>query len=377
MFTRVCVLGLLLAAPGPLSAAAPAVVVERVPDSGWQPKVKTDAGGMAHLAYLRGEAGKAEVVYRHRSATTTNWSDAVTVNSEPGSAIAVGSVRGVQLALGREGRVHFVWNGSGTAPLPTVGSPLLYASLAKGNALPSKQRNLSGDTKFLDGGAAIAADPDGHVYVVWHAAPAGAEGEVNRRVFVARSDDDGSRFAPPVPVSAAGDGVCGCCGLQAAVAGDGSLLVLYRRAATGGADRDMMLLRSGDHGDTWSRETVGAWHFNQCPMSTAEISVTPDGTWLGWENQGRIQIAPWNPVKGVGVIRDFVGSGHKHPALAPGDGGNLVVAWTAGTGWQRGGTLEWSVSGDAGAGLVESVPGVPVWGTVAAYRSAGVTHILY
>jgi hypothetical protein len=50
------------------------------------------------------------------------------VNSQPESAIAAGTIRGAQLAIGKAGRVHVAWNGSQNAepvgPLnPDSGKP--------------------------------------------------------------------------------------------------------------------------------------------------------------------------------------------------------------------------------------------------------------
>jgi hypothetical protein len=365
-------LGLLLGLS--LVAAPPEFVKERVPDSGLQPRVAVDPDGNTHLVYLRGDPKAADVVVRHRGPAATSWSEPVVVNSQPGSAIAVGTVRGAQVAVGRGGRLHFVWNGSGTArPKPRVGVPLLYATLAPDARAASAQRCLSGETRHLDGGAAVAADPAGHVFVVWHAAPPDQDGEDHRRVHVARSDDDGQHFGPPVAVPVASDGVCGCCGLQAAAVGD-ALLVSYRRAVRGD-DRGMTLLVSRDRGETWTRTPLDDWKANQCPMSTAAILPAEGGAWLGWESAGHVRIARWNPVGGLEPMQDLGGGGRKHPALAVDGAGEPVAAWTVGTGWERGGSAAWSAF--RGSRAEASAPGVPAWGTVAVYRAADGMHVLY
>ena len=61
------------------------------------------------------------------------------MNSQAGSAVAAGTIRGAHLALGRKGRVHVAWNGSGTAlpkGLPNPGVAHLNAYLA--SVSPSK-----------------------------------------------------------------------------------------------------------------------------------------------------------------------------------------------------------------------------------------------
>ena len=55
----------------------------------------------------------------------------------------------------------------------------------------------------------------------------------------------------------------------------------------------------------------------------------------------------------------------KHPAVAGNDKGETILAWTEGTGWQKGGALAWRVFDNSGqpqgkAGFLEGA--VPVWG---------------
>ena len=88
------------------------------------------------------------------------------------TAIATGTIRGAQLAIGRTGTVHVAWNGSDKAlPRPPVnpttkraGMPMLYARRIAGTAF-EPQRNLMTETTNLDGGGSIAADDRGGDYV--------------------------------------------------------------------------------------------------------------------------------------------------------------------------------------------------------------------
>jgi hypothetical protein len=59
------------------------------------------------------------------------------------------------------------------------------------------------------------------------------------------------------------------------------------------------------------------------------------------------------------------GKGRKHPALAVNARGEMLLAWTEGTGWLKGGDLAWQVFDKAGRptgprGRVAH--GIPVWG---------------
>jgi hypothetical protein len=45
----------------------------------------------------------------------------------------------------------------------------------------------------------------------------------------------------------------------------------------------------------------------------------------------------------------------------------MLLAWTEGTGWAKGGSVAWQVIGsDGSAGAAGRAEGVPVWGSIAA-----------
>jgi len=84
-----------------------------------------DASGTIHLVYLKGEAGGSDVFYTRRKPGESAFEPSIRVNSEAGSAIAMGTVRGARIAIGRGGRIHIAWNGTmkATPPNPISGSP--------------------------------------------------------------------------------------------------------------------------------------------------------------------------------------------------------------------------------------------------------------
>jgi hypothetical protein len=125
----------------------------RVPDRGLQPQVLVDTAGTLHLIYLGDEPASANVYYVRKSAGSEKFSRPLRVNSQPGSAIAIGSIRGAQLALGSANRVHVAWNGSGKAePKGPVkyGNPMLYSRLADDGSAFEPQRNVIGEHYGLD-----------------------------------------------------------------------------------------------------------------------------------------------------------------------------------------------------------------------------------
>ena len=245
---------LVLAWTMPLFAAGIGFV--RVPQGGIQPQAVIDSRGIMHLVYFSGDPKQGDVFYVHSNDNGATFSTPLRVNSQPGSAIAMGTIRGAQIAVGKNGRVHVAWNGSGIARPEGVlnpeagkpGSPMLYARLDDAGKAFEPQRNLMRHTFGLDGGGAVAADSSGNVYVAWHGkGEAAAEGEAGRQVWIARSTDDGETFAAETPAWEEATGACGCCGMGIFASRNGTVYGLYR-SATESVHRDIYLLMSSDKG---------------------------------------------------------------------------------------------------------------------------------
>ena len=360
----------------PVSAA---VEFRRLPDGGMQPRLVVAADQSVHMVWLGGDPKASDVFYRHHAPDAAPSGTPVRINSQPGSAIAIGTIRGAQVAVGRDGRAHVVWNGSGTAtPKPAGSAPLLYARSDPAGTAFEPQRNLVTRTTDLDGGGSVAADADGRVNVLWHAGTPGTKtSEDKRRVFLARSTDDGRSFAPETPVTD-GTGACGCCGMEAVSGPGGEIFALYR-SAKANVHREATLAVSRDHGVTFTVDPLQDWETGSCPMSSAAFLGSKTGMTAAWETQGRIHFSAVG--KGASKpIRIESAPGAKHPALAVNAKGEMLVAWTEGTGWQRGGNLAWQVFDAAGKPTPEhgSRPGIPIWSYAAAYaRTDGTFVIVY
>jgi hypothetical protein len=365
-------------------AAAPAddaLTVLRTPGGGIQPQAAVDARGTLHLIYFTGEAKGGDIWYVRQEAGGTAFSPPLRVNSQGASAMAIGSVRGAHLALGGNGRVHVAWMGAaGAEPkAPGGGTPMLYARLDGQGGAFEAQRCLIRSAVGLDGGGSLAADPQGHVEVVWHAL-AGARDETGRAVYVARSTDDGATFAPEVPATDQATGACGCCGMRACADAAGRVFMLYR-AATGGTDRDMMLLASAN-GTAFSLNDLQGWKLRSCPMSTCAISAAGSRVLLAWQTQEQVffaSIAGSSLKPGAPQAAPGAAKARKHPAIAGNARGETMLVWTEGTAWNQGGTLGWQRYDAAGAPSGERgrADGVPAWGlpTVVPRGDAGFTII--
>src|SRR3982751_4388903 len=92
-----------------------AVALVRVPHGGIQPEAVVDRRGVLHVLYFSGEARAGDLFYIRSTDYGSTFSDPVRVNSQDGSAIATGTIRGGQLAIDADWRVHVVWNGSDAA----------------------------------------------------------------------------------------------------------------------------------------------------------------------------------------------------------------------------------------------------------------------
>lgn len=344
MRTLLCLLLTAIALPG----------VEVVPlhlDGLLQPQVAVGADGTVHVVGVTPDAAGSDVVYRRRPPGGA-FGAARTVNDQAKSATCIGSIRGARLALGRADSVHVAWNGRD-------GKAVWYSR----DFAP--QRNLLPAADGVDGGGALAADAQGRVAVVFHH-QAGATDEEGRQVAVVASSDDGVTLAAPRALAMPARGVCGCCSLAAGLDAQGRVEVLVRNAAAGA--RDIWFLSGGGTG-----RDLGPWRIAACPLSTAAYLRRGDATYLAWEQQGQV----WWCQTGRAPVACGPG---KHPALAVDAAGTVLVAWAAGTGWNRGGDVRWQAYDPRGAalGAPGTQPGLPAWGTPAAFvEGPGRFTILY
>lgn len=348
------------------------IQLERVPENGVQPQIVAAADGTLHLVYLQGTERRFDVRHAFKK-PGGSWSTPHTVNSTPGTAVAMGTIRGAQIAVGKDNSLHLVWNGPGGKDQP---APLLYTRSLDGGATFETQRDLRADTQALDGGASVAASAQGGVFVVWHGAPANATpGEINRRVFILTSTDNGRTFATPKIANADDPGVCACCSLKAFVTPKGELLTLYR-AARSVNQRDIVLMTSRDGGVTFQHRDVGRWAINACPMSSASVISAGAKSRAAWEAEGKVYTALLDDRSEATAVSEDKA---RHPALAINAKGETLVTWSIGTGWQKGGQLGWQVLNAAGKPTAErgTKPGVPVWGFSAAYAEGERFVVMY
>ncbi len=341
----------------------------RVPNNGLQPQAVMDERGVLHLIYFTGEPGGGDIYYVRRDAGRTEFAAPIRINSEPNTAVAAGTIRGAHLAVGKNGRVHVAWNG----PHKPGGheAPMLYSRLNDARMAFEPQRNVMQFSGGLDGGGSVAADIEGNVYVAWHG-KGDKEGEEHRRIWIARSNDEGKTFSRETAAWNEPTGACGCCGMRANADRQGKVHLFYR-AATESVNRDMYLLASDNHGKSFSGVLLDKWKLNACPMSSAALSNGADGAnglLAAWETQGQVYFASLDPKKPQSlspIPATGVAGKRKHPVIAANSRGETMLVWTEGTGWKKGGSLAWQLYdsqwkpvGEKGESL-----GIPVWSLAA------------
>lgn len=364
-----------------LHAESDKVKLVRVPDGGIQPQAVVDAKGVVHLVYFKGEAKADDLFYVRQG--LEGFSKPIQVNSKPGSGIAVGTIRGAQLALGRNGRVHVAWNGSKAVDgAKHKGVPMWYARLNDAGTGFEPERDLINFTGGLDGGGTVAADADGNVYVMWHgSAPDAPANEAGRAVFLARSSDDGKTFVPERPINPKSTGACGCCGMRAFADPAGNVFALYR-AASEMVNRDEVLLVSRNRGASFETAYSHPWNVASCPMSSAWLSSGKGGTLAAWETAGQVYFVSADS-KTLVVSKPMTPPGsakRKHPVAVANAAGEVLLAWTEGTGWQRGGAVAWQLFDATGKPTDvkgREAGGVPVWGLVAAVAQADGSFVVF
>jgi hypothetical protein len=344
-----------------LNASATSVKLLRVPDGGIQPQAALDDKGTAHLIYFKGDPKKGELYYT-RVGEDEKFSAPIAVTSADTGPMAIGNIRGAQLAVGKNGRAHVAWMGGGKL--------MYYSRLNDAGTAFEAPRNLVTWAGGLDGGGTVGADRKGNVYVAWHGHPVDAtKGELGREVFVARSTDEGKTFAREEKAPGSQDGTCGCCGMRAYADSKDNLYLLYR--AANGTSRDMTLLASSDGGKSFKSTIVSRWPVNKCPMSSSTITEFSGDLLVATEKGDQVsfvRVAPDKLAPNKNVPAPGMGK-RKHPVVLTNSKGETLFAWTENMGWAKGGSLAWQLydADQKPIGEKGAERGVPTWSLITGY----------
>ena len=130
----------------------------------------------------------------------------------------------------------------------------------------------------------------------------------------------------------------------------------------------MYLLASPD-GKSFTSQRVDAWEIQSCPMSSAALASRGEQVFGAWETDGNIGRTTFDKEQRneleVRRIPSVANKNlkRKHPSIAVGKDGQSLLAWSEGTGWERGGSVHWQVFNASGApiGSEGSQDGLPAW----------------
>jgi len=377
---KVCQIGLLVLiyhlSLGLAAAESERVKLVRTPEGGIQPQAAMDNRGVVHLIYFKGESGGGDIFYARQEPGHESFSKPMQINRQPGSVLAASTIRGAHLAVGKNGRVHVVWDGMGKGATKVningkAEYPLLYTRLNDTGTSFEPERNVITYAAGLDGGSSVAADLEGNVYVVWHArASDKKEKEAGRAVFVARSTDEGANFQREKAAVTRKTGVCPCCGMRAFADSQGAVYILYR-AATDMTERGETLLVSRKPGADFEVAYSHPWKATTCPMSSAALTESKSGVLAAWETGDNVFFASVDP-KTMQVSRPaspLAGLKRKHPVAVANANGEVLFAWMEVTGMAKGGSVAWQLFDKEGNATDAQgrAQGVPVWSVVTTF----------
>ena len=106
-------------------------------------------------------------------------------------------------------------------------------------------------------------------------------------------------------------------------------------------------------------------------MSTASFAEGPGNAVLNvWEQEQQVYVARLDENLKLSEPQPMPGTwkNRKHPVVASSKDGQYIVAWTEGTGWNRGGIVEWQLYDSSGKPLPGGsgrAEGLPAWGVPA------------
>src|SRR5439155_25748793 len=156
------------------------------------------------------------------------------------------------------------------------------------------------------------------------------------------------------------------------------LYILYRAANE--ISRDMTLLVSRDRAASFELETVIQWMTKTCPMTSCAFAENSAGVVAATERDGRVCFNQVEPETFSLSKPAYAPDAEKcrHPAVAANSAGEILLAWTEGTGWQKGGVLAWRIFDRDSKPTSESgrTNGVPVWGSPTAFSQSDGTFVI-
>jgi hypothetical protein len=296
----------------PVLAAKPALVTIGEGLSPKQPQAAVAADGTVHLVF-----GVGEAVFFCRS------TDSGSTLTKPQEAFRVPNM---SLGMRRGPRISVVGNQvivtaiGGRRGKGQDGDVLAWRLTEVGTNWQGPVHVNDAPDSAREGLHAMAAGPDGSVWVTWLDLR-----EKKTEIYLAKSTDAGATWRANVQVYRSPDGsVCECCHPSISV-GDGVAHVMFRNSLAG--NRDMYAAISKDDGKSFSQPKKlgqGTWNLNACPMDGGMLAPGPKDTIITvWRRNNEIFSAPIS-----GGREQLLGHGEQPWVAGSPDG--PVFVWTAG-----------------------------------------------
>jgi hypothetical protein len=117
-------------------------------------------------------------------------------------------------------------------------------------------------------------------------------------------------------------------------------------------------------------------------MSSASFSPAKAGALAAWESQNQVYWTRVNAAEGKagdGIAPNGKGRNRKHPVAAENRAGQVLLAWTEETGWNKGGKVAWQTfeaNGDSTQNIGKA-DGVPVWSLATVFATSDGFVIMY
>lgn len=102
-------------------------------------------------------------------------------------------------------------------------------------------------------------------------------------------------------------------------------------------------------------------------MSSEAFAAGPKGVCAAWDDGNRVGLLKYPFSSSIDGPREyFEGPGSfRHPSITFNKNGDMILVWTEGTGWNRGGNLAWQVynnKNDRGGEPGSRKDAISVWG---------------
>lgn len=260
----------------------------RLPKGGQVPDIALDAKGVLHVTYGDGLPGDG--YYIRSTDGGLNFSAPVKLNSHA-KMVTTGMERGPKIALGQDGAIHVVYLG-----FYKKGGAAWYTRSTDGGKTFEPERQLNQPDYGLDN-ATIAADHKGNVVVLWTGGFPGTKEDkaspTASPIVLTRSSDNGKTFSKNELLKSdhpASSRACGCCRLEARMAGD-QLYVAFRGGYKNYRDPYLLTGPKTENKFTCVCVSEDKWE-SGCPMQGIPFEVSGKGdVMVSWMSADRAYFA--------------------------------------------------------------------------------------